>query len=75
MDQLMVDVTDIPDVAVGNKVVLVGKDGDEMITAEQIAEAMDTINYEITCSISRRVPRHYQKDGKTIAKVHYLLDE
>jgi len=74
MDQLMVDVTHIPDTAVGDRVVLVGQDGDAAITMEQIAEALDTINYEIVCGISRRVPRHYKKDGNVILKVHYLLD-
>ena len=46
MDQMMVDVTAIPDVQVGDKVVLVGTDGAETITMEQIAAAADTFNYE-----------------------------
>lgn len=74
MDQLMVDVTDIPDVKVGDQVTLVGKDGDEQITVEQIAEAAGSFNYEFVCSISRRVPRYYIQNGQIRHTVHYLLD-
>lgn len=73
MDQMMVDVTDIPDVAIGNKVVLIGQDGDECITTQQIAEAAGSFHYEFLCGISRRVPRYYVKDGKVIQTLHYLL--
>lgn len=59
MDQFMVDVTEIPDVSVGDEVVLIGKQGKEEITATEIADLTGTINYEITCSISKRVPRIY----------------
>ena len=74
MDQMMVDVTDIPDVALNDRVVLVGRSGDEEITMEQMADALDTINYEVVCGISRRVPRLYRRGGKTVHSVHYLLD-
>ena len=74
MDQLMVDVTDIPDVQINDKVVLVGSDGQETITMEQIAEVADSFNYEFVCGISRRVPRFYRSGGKVIHQVHYLLD-
>ena len=74
MDQLMVDVTDIPGVSLNDKVVLVGKDGDEVITMEAIAAAADSFNYEFVCGISRRVPRLYRKDGHTVHSVHYLTD-
>ena len=53
---------------------MVGKSGDEEITMEQLAQAMDTINYEVVCGISRRVPRVYCRRGKTVHSVHYLLD-
>jgi len=75
MDQMMVDVTHIPDVQIADPVVLVGRDGDEQITMEQLAAAMDTINYEAVCGISRRMARFYRKNGKLIKKVHYLLDD
>lgn len=75
MDQMMVDVTHIPDVAIGNKVILVGQQESQRITAEEIAEAAGSFNYEFLCGISRRVPRYYVKDGKTVQTIHYLLDE
>ena len=74
MDQMMVDVTHIPDVAIGNSVVLIGAQNDEIITAEQIAAAAGSFNYEFLCGISRRVPRHYVKSGRTVQTIHYLLD-
>jgi alanine racemase len=74
MDQMMVDVTNIPDIDINDKVVLVGRDGDEVITMEQIAEAAGSFNYEFICGISRRVPRIYTQGGKTVHSVHYLLD-
>ena len=74
MDQMMVDVTDIPGVTSQDQVVLVGRSGGEEITMEQIAAAADSFNYEFVCGISRRVPRIYCRDGKTVHSVHYLLD-
>ena len=74
MDQMMVDVTDIPDVKCNDRVVLVGKFDDEQITMETISAAADSFNYEFVCGISRRVPRLYCRNGKTIHSVHYLLD-
>ena len=74
MDQMMVDVTDIPGVSLNDKVVLVGRSGEEQITVEQIAAAADSFNYEFICGISRRVPRVYSRAGKTVHSVHYLLD-
>ena len=74
MDQMIVDVTDIPDVCVNDTVTLVGRNGNEVITMEQIAEAAGSFNYEFVCGISRRVPRIYTQGGKTVHSVHYLLD-
>ena len=74
MDQMMVDVTDIPDVTSSDPVILVGRSGDEVITMEQIAEAAGSFNYEFVCGISRRVPRIYCRGGKTVHSVRYLLD-
>ena len=74
MDQLMVDVTDIPGVTLNDRVTLVGKNGTEEITMEQIAAVADSFNYEFVCGISRRVPRVYSRAGKTVHSVHYLLD-
>jgi alanine racemase len=52
-----------PDVARGDAAVLIGAQGDERILAEEWARRLDTINYEITCGLSRRVPRAYHRDG------------
>ncbi len=59
MDQFMVDVTEIPGVEVGIEAVLIGSSGDATITADDIAARLDTINYEVVCMISARVPRVY----------------
>ncbi len=75
MDQMMVDVTGIPGVAVGDPVTLVGTDGGETITMEQIAQAAGSFNYEFVCGVSRRVPKVYFRDGKPVREVHYLLDD
>ena len=74
MDQMMVDVTDIPDVQLNDRVVLIGRSGGEEITVEAIAAAADSFNYELVCGISRRVPRIHCRAGKTVHSVHYLLD-
>ena len=74
MDQMMVDVSDIPEAKLNDRVVLVGRSGDLEITMEEIAAAADSFNYEMVCGISRRVPRLYCRDGQVIHSVHYLLD-
>ena len=74
MDQMMVDVTDIPDININDRVVLVGKSGDLEITMEEISEAAGSFNYEFVSGISRRVPRIYVSGGKTVHSVHYLID-
>ena len=74
MDQLMVDVSEIPDAALGDIVTLVGKDGNEEIPIETIAAEAASFNYEFACGISRRVPRYYLQDGNIVHSVHYLLD-
>ncbi len=74
MDQLMVDVTDIPGVTLNDRVVLVGRYDGECITMEEIAAAADSFNYEFVCGISRRVPRIYVQGGKNVHSVHYLTD-
>ena len=75
MDQMMVDITDVPDVKIDDPVVLVGNDGNDVITVEEIAAAADSFNYEFVCGISRRVPRRYRQNGQIIKTIHYLLDD
>ena len=74
MDQMMVVVTHIPNVKVGDTVVLIGTDGEKTITMEEIAAAADSFNYEFVCGIGRRVPRYYLREGKIVQQVNYLLD-
>jgi len=57
MDQMMIDVTDVPDVAVDDEVVLLGRQGDQTIGAEELAAKAGTIHYEVFCGIGPRVPR------------------
>ena len=57
MDNVTVDLGPDTDVAVGDQAVLIGTQGDERITAEEVAERLGTINYEVTCGLTRRVPR------------------
>lgn len=65
MDNVTVDVGAVPTVRVGEKAVLIGRSGEERQTAEEMAERIETINYEITCGVSGRVPREYHSDGSS----------
>lgn len=59
MDQFMIDVTGIPDVKVEDSVTLVGRDGNELISVEEIADYGNSLNYEVICDVGKRVPREY----------------
>lgn len=59
MDQCMIDLDGIPDVNIGDEAVLIGQQGDQAITVEEVAESWGTINYEVTCGIAHRVNRFY----------------
>ena len=72
MDQLMIDLTGIDEADEGTVVTIIGKDGDNVITAEDIANELGTISYEILCDIGKRIPRVYIKDGKFDSFVNYL---
>jgi alanine racemase len=61
MDLVTIDVTDVPGVAAGDEVVLLGRQGNEEITAEELAAKLDTISYEVFCSVCNRVPRLYRE--------------
>lgn len=74
MDQMMVDVTDIPETSLHDPVVLIGKSGEEQILVEEISAFADSFNYEFVCGISRRVPRIYMHNGEPVHAVRYLLD-
>lgn len=72
MDQFMVDVSHIANVNVGDKITLVGTDGKNTITAEDVADNAYSFNYEFVCGISRRVPRIYFYNGKEVYRKSYL---
>ena len=71
MDQFMVDVTNIPDVIEGDMVTLIGQDGDESISIEEVANLVGSFNYELVCDIGKRVPRVYYKEGKKVGTADY----
>lgn len=72
MDQFMVDVTDIPDVKSGDRVVLIGKDGDKQITMEEVGARSGRFNYEFVCDLGKRIPRVYLHKGKIVGtKDHF----
>lgn len=69
MDQFMIDVTDIDSpVCVGDKVTLIGRDGDEVITMEELGALSGRFNYELACDIGKRIPRIYKLDGTLICE-------
>ncbi len=72
MDQTMLDVTDIEDVKIGDEVIVFGDGTGNSPTADTLAVSADTINYEIVCLISKRVPRVFVKDGKVIDIMYKL---
>jgi alanine racemase len=59
MDVCMLDVTDLPDVRVGEEVTVLGRQGLDRIDLYELAQWANTVPYEITCGISKRVPRSY----------------
>ncbi len=62
MDWTILDVTDIPNVKINDEVILIGEANDKKITAEELARLTETISYEITCGIDRRVTRKYRQN-------------
>ena len=72
MDQCMADITGI-EAKQWDEVVLMGKQGNEEITADEIAKEIGTISYEVLCMVSKRVPRVYIKNGKIQKEVNFLV--
>lgn len=72
MDQCMIDVTDIGDVKVGDEVVILGQDGNLKFDADDFANIMGTINYEIICMFKHRIPRVYTKNGEIVSVKNYV---
>lgn len=71
MDQFMVDVTDIKGVKAGDIAVLLGKDKEESITVEELAELSGVFHYEIVCDIGKRVPRVYYYKEKKVGTLDF----
>lgn len=72
MDQFMVDVSDISEAKEYDLVTLVGQDGSSVITVEALSELCGRFNYEFVCDISKRVPRTYIYEGKTVWQIDYF---
>ncbi len=72
MDMCMIDVTDVADVQIGDTAVIIGRQGDEEITVDEIADLAGTISYEIFCAVGKRVPRVYIKDGQETEATCYI---
>ncbi len=73
MDQMMIDVTDIPGVSVKDEVILIGGTEDKYISVEEVARPANSFNYELICHIGRRVPHVYNEQGKDTVCVNYLV--
>ena len=72
MDQFMVDVTHIPDAKEGDVVTLIGRDGEEVITMEEIGDLSGRFNYEFVCDLGKRIPRVYYKNGSIMGTKDYF---
>jgi alanine racemase len=75
MDMTMADVTDVEDASPGDEVVLMGRQGEGEITAEEIAEKIGTISYEVLCGVGKRIPRVYMRGGKPAEAEVYVRRE
>ncbi|MBP3306747.1 MAG: alanine racemase, partial [Anaerotignum sp.] len=75
MDQLMIDVTGIPNVKMGTEVIVVGTDGDKHVTFDDLAAILGTINYELPCVLTKRVPRVYKENGEIVGIVDHVLHQ
>ena len=74
MDQVMVDITDIPEAHDYDEVTLIGRDGEEEITVETLASMFGGFNYEIVSCFTKRVPRVYYRSGVPVATMNYFSD-
>lgn len=74
MDQMMVDVSEIPEAVDYDEVTLIGSDGTLTITMEELGELSGRFNYELACDLSKRIPRVYLKDGKEVLSRDYFAD-
>lgn len=61
MDYLLIDITDIPEAQIGDEVILLGTDGLNTVSAQELSGFGESVSGEVTCVISKRVPRIYNK--------------
>ena len=73
MDQFMVDVTEIPEAAFMDTVVLIGKDGQEEITVEELSDLSGRFPYEFICCLGKRIPRNYRAHGRIVEQVDSFM--
>lgn len=74
MDQLMLDVTGIPGIQEGDTVTVFGHDRESFLPVDELAELNQTINYELVCMVSKRVPRIFYKGGKETGELDYIFE-
>lgn len=74
MDQFMVGLEDIPEAEEGDEVTLIGRDGEEWISMEELGELSGRFNYELACNLGKRVPRVYKKGGRITETKDYYDD-
>jgi alanine racemase len=74
MDQFMVDVTDIPDVREGDEVILIGSDGEQTITMEELGNLSGRFNYELACDLGKRIPRVFYRHKEVVDTKDYYTD-
>ena len=73
MDQCMLDVSGVPGVTPGKVITVFGREGSEAVTADELAAKAGMINYEVTCALSRRVPRVYVQGNEIIETTDYMI--
>lgn len=70
MDQCMIDVTNVHNINKGDEAIIFGK---ALVTIDDLAKWLETINYEVSCLIGKRIPRIYTKNGEAVKELNYLL--
>lgn len=74
MDQFMVDVTDIPEAETGDVVTLIGMDGTQRISMEELGDLSGRFNYELACDLGKRIPRVFYRNGKVTGTKDYFME-
>ncbi len=73
MDQFMVDVTEIPETVIGDVATIIGRDGNESITVDEIAALSGRFHYEVVCDLNKRIPRTFYRDGVIVQRLDYFV--